>query len=266
MALRQQGSRVCWLAVKSGSQESATRLLGIQKTEVMGKGEGFAVATQSAEIERIFITPAHEGWVLLYGRAIQNMLATKSVEVLEKLVSDMGLLFGSACLFAIHETKGLNCWIFAEDGQLRRSFYRSASGKVLAHRGAISESEIDIRKELVMIGLPKAVCESSTSTPEDEEVGKINEEACGWFATESQVFSIAEARSIAPFWFDGKPTEADFLVGHLDYTRLENHLSQAVTAPARPGVSGEMVTTGFAVVAGVVILKVIKEVFFSVPL
>lgn len=268
MALRKEGTRLCWLAVKAHSQEAVVRLLGIRDASSTEKLSGFRAAaladTNRNASPAVFIAPVHDEWVLVFGQAITTLIATKTAQELEELVAELGRVFGSVGLYASSESPKINCWMTADGGQLRRVFYHASSGKVTAHKGPVPPSEDAVRQQILAIGVPAPIGDCSFYLiPAD--AGVIHEEGCGWYATEKEFFEIAKAQTVDPFWFEHEKPEEPFTLGTLSHEDLRDNISQSVAGSSSHTGINQWVVWGASVATAVLILKVLQVIFFANP-
>lgn len=163
------GYKMGWLAVRSQEPQAVAAHLGARGVHRATWEEGTEAIYR--EDDRLFITPAMNGWVLAAGLWVTHGGDESDSNRILALLTDLSTVFGEAQAFGTHRVVELHYWMRARQGQVERAFvYVGEAGEVLLDEGA----------------------------PTAEELGRFEGDAADWVPEETDVTTIASEWSLDP--------------------------------------------------------------------
>lgn len=293
MKLNADGNPVCWLAIKAESAPEVAALLGVTDIASTGKTVGFHAALQSLSESVVFITPPHHGWVLVFGKTLQDMVVSRTSQELENFLTEVSKTLGTVCIFSTDEAENRHCWGFADQGDIRR-FFRWSTRGVVAQTGPVSMGEISVISRLRSImadenntnlshhrahpatsktyemfiedgeepvnhqshygpSVQRGIDNMPEGEPESQESQRLTKV--------NPAFEIAQNWCIHPFWFEIHPPTAEFLIGKLAVRRMT--AKQEKTSVNNSAVAMAIMVA--VIISALFLAKIIKDLFFAVP-
>jgi hypothetical protein len=135
------GDKCQWLAVKTAKPETVARFLKLRRLKRSNWKDGVDAAYEDEE--KIFVTPAIDGWVL----ALDPRFAGREGEAFDKpdLAGQWSKALGAPVQVYVSDRRsGSYGWIKADKGKLIR-FFMEAEGKVVANVGPETPDEKELR-------------------------------------------------------------------------------------------------------------------------
>jgi len=176
------GYKCSWLAIRSEDADAVVGAIGLKDVRKCGWKEGI----DSAYRDRVFVAPAINGWVLVVGFSLPEVVAAGKLDQLSELLQELGRKFSDVQYFGTHRVVGYQAWARAVNGKITRCYaFLGESGETLRNEGR--------------------------PTDEETKLGLVFDESN--FPDESDVMNLAGAWSINPTTLEEMQVEKR--VGHL---------------------------------------------------
>lgn len=135
------GYRMTWIAVRAADPAAVVKALGLGPAEVANWSTGIGtVYDEILSRDRVFVSPAVNGWVFVIGAALPQPLGANFVDRCLPLLLDLGRDFKDVQYFTCHPSVDLFAWARVTDGRLVRAFAIGDDGMIW-NKGKLSKDE-----------------------------------------------------------------------------------------------------------------------------
>ena len=122
-----------WLAVRSGNIAAVQETLGLSNPRRCSWKKGFLMAS----VERLFISPPVNGWILVVGPALPA--PEEDVDFCFHFLSHISQRLGHVQFFSLNRALGHHCWVRAHTGRIERAY--AWCGETLWNQGKMTPEE-----------------------------------------------------------------------------------------------------------------------------
>ena len=122
-----------WLAIRSGNVAAVQETLGLSNPRRCSWQRGFSIAG----VERLFISPPVNGWILVVGPALPA--PEEDVDFCFHFLSHISQRLGHVQFFSLNRALNHHCWVRAHTGHIERAY--AWFGETLWNQGAFTAEE-----------------------------------------------------------------------------------------------------------------------------
>ena len=122
-----------WLAIRSGNIAAVQETLGLSNPRRCSWQKGFSIAG----VERLFISPPVNGWILVVGPALPA--PEEDVDFCFHFLSHISQRLGHVQFFSLNHALNHHCWVRAHTGRIERAY--AWCGETLWNQGKMTPEE-----------------------------------------------------------------------------------------------------------------------------
>ncbi len=126
----------CWLAIKSRDPAEVQSALGLHHTLPCSWAEGIERVAE----EKLFISPAAEGWILVFGSGLPE--PAEDVDAFYRFILGLSRKLGLVLFFGAHRAVYHHAWIKVLDGRVVRAY--AWAEETLWNQGDLTQAERDL--------------------------------------------------------------------------------------------------------------------------
>ena len=126
----------CWLAIRSDNPQRVQEALGLLKPKPCSWEEGLSAARE----QKLFISPAVDGWVLVMGSSLPE--PSQDVDKCFHFLVALSRKLGCVHFFNAHRVLLHHAWVEADHGRIQRAY--AWAGQTVWNQGRVSKAELDI--------------------------------------------------------------------------------------------------------------------------
>jgi hypothetical protein len=161
-----------WMAIRTGNVAAVQETLGLSNARRCTWQDGF----QIAGVERLFISPPVNGWILVVGPALPA--PEEDVDFCFHFLSHISKRLGHVQYFSLKRALGHHCWVRAHTGRIERAY--AWFGETLWNQGAYTAEEKLLEMECHPYGRVVEELDQQSMSRLNENTENIGRLAARW--------------------------------------------------------------------------------------